>query len=89
MSERRVNLDQRIFQQAIGRVVRRQRELMNENRAEVAWNVGMDTSHLGNIERGQTEPGARILTLLQMYLNFTPEDYIKEYEQMISELKNP
>ena len=89
MSERRVNLDQRIFQQAIGRVVRRQRELINENRAEVAWNVGMDTSHLGNIERGQTEPGARILTLLQMYLNFTPEDYIKEYEQMISELKNP
>ena len=89
MSEKKVNLDKKILQQAFGRVVRRQRELMNENRAEVAWNVGTDTSHLGNIERGQTEVGLQILTSLQIYLNFTSEDYIKEYEQMINDLKTP
>jgi len=89
MSEEREILDNKILQQAVGRVVRRQRELMNENRAEVAWNAGLDTSHLGNIERGQTEPGVRILFQLQKYLNFTNEDCLREYEQMINDLKTP
>lgn len=89
MSEEKVNLDKEVLQRAVGRVVRKQRELINENRAEVAWNVGTDTSHLGNIERGQTEVGLQILTSLQIYLNFTSEDYIREYDQMINELKTP
>jgi len=89
MSEEKVNLDKKILQQAIGRVVRRQRELMNENRAEVAWNVGIDTSHLGNIERGQTEAGTKILFSLGIYLNFNLKDCLDEYEQIINDLKTP
>jgi len=85
MGEKKIYLDKKILQQAVGRVIRKRRNLINENRAEVAWNVGTDTSHLGNIERGQTEVGLHILIKLQLYLNFTLDDCIKEYEQMINE----
>ena len=85
MGEKEIYIDKKILQQAVGRVIRKRRTLINENGDEVTWNVGTDPTHLGNIERGQTEVGLHILTKLQVYLNFTSEDYIKEYEQMINE----
>ena len=85
MSRSQFPLNDDILQRAIGNVIRRQRELMNKTIDEVAWGVETDTLHLSKIERGEVEVYSYLFTKLQLYLDFTFNDYLEEYQRMLDE----
>jgi hypothetical protein len=43
------NRDKKIFQIAVGRIIRKRRGFKGENMEELAWNIGIDPKHLNAI----------------------------------------
>ncbi|WP_164215298.1 hypothetical protein [Virgibacillus sp. YIM 98842] len=81
------NRDKKIFQIAVGRVIRKRRVFKGETMEELAWNIGIDSKHLNAIELGHKEVGSYILALLQIELGFNSDEYLQEYKQMKAEWK--
>lgn len=89
MDERIKDIDKQILQLAFGRVIRKRRTLDGDNREELAFNVDIDTSYLGQIERGEKEVGLFILTKLIKYFKINPQEITNEYNQIINDKKDP
>ena len=79
------NRDKKIFQLALGRVIRKRRTIKGDTMEEVAGNIGIDAKHLNEIELGNKEAGSYILTLLQIELNINSDEYLQEFQQMKAE----
>ncbi|MFA1822761.1 hypothetical protein ACDX78_21860 [Virgibacillus oceani] len=79
------NRDKKIFQLAVGRVIRKRRTFKGHTMEKLAWDIGIDAKHLNDIELGHKEVGSYILALLQIELNFSSVEYLQEFKQMKAE----
>jgi transcriptional regulator with XRE-family HTH domain len=57
-----------------GKLVKRQRLSQDLTASDLAGKVGMSTSHIGRIERGERFPSARMLRKMAQPLGFSPEE---------------
>jgi transcriptional regulator with XRE-family HTH domain len=57
-----------------GKLVKRQRLSQDLTASGLAGKVGMSTSHIGRIERGERFPSAKMLRKMAQPLGFSPEE---------------
>jgi hypothetical protein len=81
------NRDKKIFQIAVGRVIRKRRVFKGRYLGRTGLYIGMDPKHLNKIELGHKEVGSCILALLQIELGFNSDKYQTNESRMGKRLK--
>lgn len=72
-----------IFRDIIGKHIRSKRLMMGLTQEEAAERIGCSSKHLGRLERGEKTPKSLMLSLIQLKLNLSSDDYLTEFEEAI------
>lgn len=71
--------EKELFTSILGKHIREKRLEKNFTLNRVAYETNIDEKHLGRLERGEKEPGAYTLGLIQIALNLNSADYLNEF----------
>lgn len=77
-----------IFRSIIGKHICKNRLKWGLTQEDVAERVGCSAKHFGRIERGEKTPKGLILSLIQLQLNLSSDDYLVEFAEAIKQLEN-
>lgn len=64
----------------LGQLIRQKRTLMGFTKDDLAYRTGIDSKHIGKLERGQKLAGSFTLGRIQVVLNLDLEKFFSEFE---------
>lgn len=73
------------FQENLGKHIRRQRQAMNLTKEELSLRTGLDSKHIGKLERGVKLPNSLSLMKIQVALNLDLNELQSEFKDMFFE----
>lgn len=84
MDEQKKQFLNEAFGNIIGKHIRKSREMSGLTQEQAAERIGCSTKHLGRLERGDRKPKGLMLSLIQLKLNVSADDYLEELNDVLT-----
>ncbi|MEI3606587.1 helix-turn-helix transcriptional regulator [Pseudogracilibacillus sp. SE30717A] len=83
MDERKEEFLNAMLGNIIGKQIRKSRIKWDLTQEQAAELIGCSTEHLGRMERGEQVPKGLMLSLIQLKLQVSAEDYLRELNDVL------